>query len=171
MIVSSPNLAKANSFENFADAFLEWILVTTFTTYSGLVFMSFAIRVIKPSSFLSVAATNLFHTEIKKAIASNAAIVLVDFERIPSMSSANFLTLVKALKLVRSSGCKLFLCSLSQQIKMLFELTGLDQVITTFADADEFAAYVQMQRSTVEVPRQTKIELEATPIDALKLAS
>jgi anti-anti-sigma regulatory factor len=87
------------------------------------------------------------------------------------MSSANFLTLVKALKLVRSSGCKLFLCSLSQQIKMLFELTGLDQVITTFADADEFSAYVQLQRSTVEVPRQTKIELEATPIDTLKLAS
>ncbi|MBD2037435.1 STAS domain-containing protein [Leptolyngbya sp. FACHB-321] len=133
--------------------------------------MSFAIRVIKPSSFLSVAATNLFLTEIKKAIASNAAIVLVDFERIPSMSSANFLTVVKALKLVRSSGCKLFLCSLSQQIRMLFELTGLDQVVTILSDADEFAAYVQMQRATVEVPRQPKVEIEATQVDALKLAS
>lgn len=133
--------------------------------------MSFAIRVIKPSSFLSVAATNLFQSEIKKAIASKAAIVLVDFERIPSMSSASFLTVVKALKLVRSSGCKLFLCSLSQQIRMLFELTGLDQVVTILADADEFAAYVQMQKSTVEVPRQPKVEMEATPIDTLKLAS
>lgn len=133
--------------------------------------MSFAIRVIKPSSFLSVAATNLFLTEIKKAIASNAAIVLVDFERIPSMSSANFLTVVKALKLVRSSGCKLFLCSLNQQIRMLFELTGLDQIVTMFADADEFAAYVQMQRSSVEVPRQNKVEMEATQIETLKLAS
>jgi anti-anti-sigma factor len=147
------------------------ILVTTFTTYSGLVFMSFAIRVIKPSSFLSVAATNLFHAEIKKAIASNAAIVLVDFERIPSMSSANFLTLVKGAEVSAIIGLQVFLCSLSQQIKMLFELTGLDQVITTFADADEFAAYVQMQRSLVEVPRQPKIEIEATQIDTLKLAS
>ncbi|XHX80464.1 MAG: STAS domain-containing protein [Stenomitos frigidus ULC029] len=133
--------------------------------------MSFAIRVIQPSSFSSIAATNLFYAEIKKAIASDATIILVDFERIPSMSSANFLAFVKALKLVRSSGCKLFVCSLSEQLRILFELTGLDQVITMFADANEFALYVQTQSNTVEVPRSSKGDVDATQLDSLQLAS
>lgn len=133
--------------------------------------MSIAIRIVQPSSFLTVAATSLFHAEIKNAIESNASIVLVDLRCIASMSSANLLAVVKALKLVRTSGCQLFLCSLSEQIRMLFELTGLDQIFKTFVDVNEFYRHVQMQRYAIEVPRQPKGDIDNLPVDGFKLAS
>lgn len=133
--------------------------------------MSFAIRIVQPSSFLSVAAINLFYAEIKSAIESNAAIVLVDLKCIPSLSSSGLITVVKALKLVRASGCQLFFCSLSGQIKMLFELTGLDQAFEMFADVDDFEQYIQIQRNTIELPRHSKGDLDILQLDSLKLAS
>jgi len=137
--------------------------------------MSFAIRIVQPSSFLSVAATNSFYGEIKSAIASNAAIVLVDLKHIQSMSSANLIAVVKALKWVRASGCQLCLCSLNEQVRILFELTGLDQVCKIFADVNEFNRYIQAQRisprNAVEVSRHTKNDVDVLQVDSFKLAS
>ena len=115
--------------------------------------MSFATRVIQPSNLLSIAAINLFHAEVKAVLESDVAIVLVDLSNITSMSSSSFIAVVKSLQLVRASNRHLFLCSMSEQIRILFELTGLDQVFRVFANADEFERYVQTHVTLVSVPR------------------
>ncbi len=132
--------------------------------------MNFAIRVVQPSNFLSIAAATLFHSEIKSAIESGAAVVVVDLKNITSMNSSSFIALVKALKLVRSSGCQLFLCSMNEQIRMLFELTGLDEAFRTFTDFDEFTQYMQ-RHSVTDVRRKARHDVDVVKVDTLKLAS
>ncbi len=133
--------------------------------------MSFSTRVIQPSNFLTTAAVNLFRTEVKEVIESGAAIALVDLGNITSISSASFIAVVKILKLVQISNCQLFLCSTSEQMRMLFELTGLDQVLKTFADLDEFNRHMQTHGAVVGVPRNAKHNIEMVQRDSLKLAS
>ncbi|MBW4581126.1 MAG: STAS domain-containing protein [Tildeniella nuda ZEHNDER 1965/U140] len=131
--------------------------------------MSFATQIIKPSNLLTTAAINLFQVEVKTAIDSDAAFILIDLGNVSSMSSSSFIAVVKILQLVRASDRQLFLCSMSQQIRMLFELTGLDQVFKTFVDFDEFNRH--MHGTVVGMPRQVKSNIEIVPRDGLKLAS
>lgn len=131
--------------------------------------MSFATQIIQPSNFLTAAAINLFQVEVKTAIESDAALILIDFSNVSSMSSSSFIAVVKTLQLVRASDRQLFLCSMSEQIRMLFELTGLDQVFETFVDFDEFNQHVH--GTVVGAPRRVKPSLEIMQTDSLKIAS
>ena len=132
--------------------------------------MSFATQTIQPANFLSVAAINRFNAEVKTIIESDVAIVLVDLSNITSMSSSSFIAVVKTLQLVRASNRQLFLCSMNEQIRMMFELTGLDQVFKAFSDFDEFSRYIQTH-GVVGVPRHAKPGLEVMQRNSLKLAS
>jgi anti-sigma B factor antagonist len=67
-----------------------------------------------------------------------AKLILVDLKEVTFMDSSGLAALVTAFKTVRSSGGKLCVCSVNQQIKMLFELTSMDRVFEIFADRDEF---------------------------------
>lgn len=131
--------------------------------------MSFSIQVIQPSNFLSAATVNLFHAEVKRIIESDANIVLVDFSHITAISSSSFIAVVKALKSVRTSKRQIALCSMNEQVRILFELTGLDQLFKIFADSDEFNQYLQMHGNLVEVPRHVKPTLVQR--DSMMLAS
>ena len=133
--------------------------------------MSFVTRVIQPSNFLSAAAINLFQAEVKAVLESEAAIVLVDLGNITSMSSSSFIAVVKALQLVRASSRQLFLCSMSEQLRILFELTGLDQVFKTFTNSEEFDQYMQVHGTLIGVPRPVKHPTEMVQRDSLKIAS
>jgi len=44
------------------------------------------------------------------------------------MNSSGLGALVSILKAVRSTGAELFICSLSEQVKMIFHLTKMDRV-------------------------------------------
>lgn len=54
------------------------------------------------------------------------------------MDSSGLGTLVLSLKTVRNAGIKMFLCSINEQIKMLFELTSMDRVFEIFDNREEF---------------------------------
>ena len=133
--------------------------------------MSLTIQVLRPSNLLSVAAINLFHAQVKAVLESDAAIVLVDLSNITSMSSSSFIAVVKSLQWVRTSNRQLFLCSMSEQIRILFELTGLDQVFKTFSDSNEFEHYVQTHGTLAGVLRHGKHSAEIVQRDSFKLAS
>lgn len=117
--------------------------------------MSFSFRVIQPTNLLSAVAATQFHSEITHAIDSGTEIILVDLRNIRSVSNDTFLALLKGLKLAQASKCKVFVCSLNEQLRILFELTGLDQLLEIFADSNEFRQYIQ-PATKVEVFRQPR---------------
>lgn len=100
--------------------------------------MSPVVKVVQPSGILDGTKAGQFRQEIGNLVESNVDIVLIDFQDVTFMDSSGLGALVLALKTVRAAGGKLFICSVNEQIKMLFELTSMDRVFEIFPTREEF---------------------------------
>jgi len=87
-----------------------------------------------------------FHREIEDVVKAGANIVLLDLKNLTSITSSGLMVLVEAFKLIRYAGCNLFICSLNEQVRILFELTGLDLVFQVFASLDEFNSRMLLKK-------------------------
>jgi anti-anti-sigma factor len=87
------------------------------------------ITVIRPQGCLNAANALEFERDLTTALAQDdTSILLVDLAAVESLDSAGLMALVSALKLAGSLGRSLRLCSVSTSIRIIFELTQLDQV-------------------------------------------
>ncbi len=100
--------------------------------------MSPVVKVVQPSGILDGTKAGHFRQEISHLMESNVDIVLIDFQDVTFMDSSGLGALVLALKTVRAAGGKLFICSVNDQIKMLFELTSMDRVFEIFPSREDF---------------------------------
>ena len=100
--------------------------------------MSSVIQVVQPSGILDGTQSEQFRQEIRDSLAQDTEIVLVDFKDVTFMDSSGLGSLVLSLKSVRAAGAQLMVCSLNEQIKLLFELTSMDRVFEIFASRQEF---------------------------------
>lgn len=96
------------------------------------------IKIVQPSGVLDATKSQEFRQEVIKLLESKPKIVLVDLKDISFMDSSGLGALVLAFKTLRASDTKLVLCSINEQIKILFELTGMDKVFEIFSNQDEF---------------------------------
>jgi anti-sigma B factor antagonist len=99
--------------------------------------MNSTIKFVEPSGILDSTKTNQFRQEINELIEKKVDIVVIDFKNVDFMDSSGLGALVLSLKTVRTAGAKLFLCSINEQIKMLFELTNMDRVFEIFSNREE----------------------------------
>ncbi|MBE9124602.1 MULTISPECIES: STAS domain-containing protein [unclassified Coleofasciculus] len=100
--------------------------------------MSPVVKIVQPSGILDGTKAGQFRQEISDLVKSNVDIVLIDFQDVTFMDSSGLGALVLALKTVRAAGGKLFVCSVNEQIKMLFELTSMDRVFEIFPTRADF---------------------------------
>ncbi len=100
--------------------------------------MNSVFEVIEPKGILDGTKAVSFREEINHSIANGAQIILVDFTDVTFMDSSGLGALVLALKTVHSTDIKLVLCSINEQVKMLFELTSMDQIFEIFSSREEF---------------------------------
>ncbi len=99
-------------------------------------------KVVQPTGILDGTKAGQFRQEISQLVEDKAEVVLIDFRDVTFMDSSGLGALVLALKTVRASGGKMFICSVNEQIRMLFELTSMDRVFQIFASRDEFDAHL-----------------------------
>jgi anti-anti-sigma factor len=104
--------------------------------------MSPVVKVVQPSGILDGTKAGQFRQEISNLVESNVDIILIDFQDVTFMDSSGLGALVLALKTVRAAGSKLFVCSVNEQIKMLFELTSMDRVFEMFPTREDFDSAV-----------------------------
>jgi len=90
--------------------------------------MELLTRTIQFPETLDDTAISQFHEQAEHAIRSDAAVVLVDFADVEFMSSPGLMALVIAFKRSREAGKPMFLQSINEQIRMLLELTGMEEV-------------------------------------------
>ncbi|ARV58355.1 anti-anti-sigma factor [Nostocales cyanobacterium HT-58-2] len=69
---------------------------------------------------------------------TSAKIVLVNLKDVTFVDSSGLGALVLAFKALRSVDKKLVLCSINEQVRILFELTGMDKVFEIFSNQEEF---------------------------------
>ncbi|MFQ3617479.1 MAG: STAS domain-containing protein [Cyanobacteriota bacterium] len=96
------------------------------------------IKVIELSGILDGTQVDAFHQQISEALEANTSVILVDLEKVTFMDSSGLGALASAHKKVRAAGKRLSFCSISEQIKILFELTSMDQVFEVFVNREAF---------------------------------
>lgn len=100
--------------------------------------MSFTVKVVQPSGTLDGKKGNDLRREIGDIVASGAQIVLIDLQDVTFMDSSGLGALVSAQRMVKTAGGKLFLCSVKDQVKLLFDLTKMTRLFEILADREEF---------------------------------
>ena len=100
--------------------------------------MSLNVKVLELSGILDGIRGNELRREISGIMANGAEILLLDMKEVKFIDSSGLGALVSAMQIVRNANGKLFVCSISDQVRMLFELTKMDRIFQSFADQDEF---------------------------------
>ncbi|MBD2742549.1 STAS domain-containing protein [Coleofasciculus sp. FACHB-1120] len=100
--------------------------------------MNPVVKIVQPSGILDGMKATQFRQEISDIVENGGNIVLIDFKDVTFMDSSGLGALVLALKTVRAAGGKLFICSINEQVRMLFELTSMDRVFEIFPNREEF---------------------------------
>jgi anti-anti-sigma factor len=100
--------------------------------------MSLSVKVLELSGILDGIKGNELRREVSGVLANGAEILLIDMKEVNFIDSSGLGALVSAMQMARNANAKLFICSISAQVRMLFELTKMDRIFQTFADQDEF---------------------------------
>ncbi|WP_017315334.1 STAS domain-containing protein [Mastigocladopsis repens] len=99
------------------------------------------ITVISPQGCLNAKNALEFETNLTKALAQDGiSILLVNLEYVESLDSKGLMALVSALKLAQKLGRRFSLCTVPPSLKIIFELTQLDQIFEIFQGQAAFEA-------------------------------
>ncbi|NEQ50619.1 MAG: STAS domain-containing protein [Leptolyngbya sp. SIO3F4] len=104
--------------------------------------MDLGVHVIEPSGILDGTQTTAFREQVDEALEKGIKILLIDLKDITFVDSSGLGVLVACLKNARTLGCKMYVCSINDQIRMLFELTSMDRVFEIFQDRTAFDAAI-----------------------------
>ena len=109
--------------------------------------MNSVIQIIEPEGILDSTKTADFQRQIVQSIESGVDTILIDFSNVTFMDSSGLGALVKALKTLQADNVQLFLCSINEQVRMLFELTSMDKFFNILSDRREFEGYIQQKKA------------------------
>lgn len=96
------------------------------------------IKVIQPTGVLDVTNCSQLRQEIMEVANLGGCNVLVDCQNLSFMDSSGLSALVLASQKMREVNGQLSICSINQQIEMLFELSSMDDIFEIFPSSAEF---------------------------------
>lgn len=100
--------------------------------------MSVKLEVITPEGILDSTKAEEFRQMVDEMLVSGAEVILIDLKDIAFIDSSGLGTLVVILKKIRGMSRKLCICSVNDQVRMLFELTSMDRVFEVYEDRVAF---------------------------------
>ncbi|MBD1898444.1 STAS domain-containing protein [Trichocoleus sp. DQ-A3] len=117
--------------------------------------MSILFKIVKSPDIFDSSRAAQFHQEIENLIDAGVKFVLLDLKNVTFISSSGLMALVSMVRLTRSAGCKILLYSKSEQVRILLEMTGLDQVLETFNKSEGFQSLGSLARANVNPISET----------------
>ena len=100
--------------------------------------MSISDNTIRPAGILDGTRVEELRGQVETILQGSAPFVLIDLSETTFIDSSGLGALVSTLKSVRAAERKLYFCSPNAQIKMVFELSGMDQAFEVFETRDAF---------------------------------
>ena len=86
--------------------------------------------VIQPKGYLNADAALQLHHHLNIGVSSEQhSRLLIDMQQVEQLDSAGLMALISAFKLAKKFNKHLSLCSVSYSVRMILELTQLDQVL------------------------------------------
>ncbi|MBE9166899.1 STAS domain-containing protein [Pleurocapsales cyanobacterium LEGE 06147] len=99
------------------------------------------ITIFKVRGYVSAANATQFLEQLTTAIKTETnSILLVDMKEVEFMDSAGLMAMIKGFRLAQSLNKRLSICSVNPSVRMVFELTQLDEVFEIFENRDAFEA-------------------------------
>ena len=102
------------------------------------------VEVTQLKGIIDTAHSNDVKNQIIEALNVGANTILIDCQDITFMNSAGLSTLVMLLKLAKQKGVRLCLCSIHDQVAILFETTGMNRVFEIFEDSHTFFQTIEI---------------------------
>jgi anti-anti-sigma factor len=102
--------------------------------------MTNGLCVLRPQGRLDSATGPVLNEDISRSIADGANKVLLDLGQLDYISSAGLRTVLHAAKQMKSLGGQLVLCSLNEQIKDVFEVSGFTRFLDISPSHEEAMA-------------------------------
>ena len=99
--------------------------------------MNVLIKIVLSHEVLESSQFAKFQKEIERLIESGGKILMLDFSNINFLKNSELMAVVAIVKLVRDSECILLISSMSEQVRILFELTGLEQIFQCLPPSEE----------------------------------
>lgn len=97
------------------------------------------LSIVRPTGQVNASNAVEFDQQLKSAIlADRYGTVLVDMQQVESMDSAGLGVLVSALRLAQQRNQRFSICGVGDSVRMIFELTQLDQAMEIFESYDAF---------------------------------
>ncbi len=100
--------------------------------------MSIVDNIIRPAGILDGTRVEELRGKVDQILEGTSPVVLIDLEETTFIDSSGLGALVSTLKSVRAANRKLYFCAPNAQIKMVFELSGMDQAFEVFESRDAF---------------------------------
>ena len=95
-------------------------------------------KIVQPSGILDGSTTNKLRREIIDLVENGANVILVDLQEVNLMNSSGIGALVATFKAIHAANAQMYLCSLNEQLQMIFKLTKMEKVFKIFNNRDEF---------------------------------
>jgi anti-anti-sigma factor len=104
--------------------------------------MATSIKILQPEGILDGAKANDIRRQVSDMVSTGTNVVLIDLAGVREMDSGGLGGLVAALKVIKTVGGNLYLCSLAEPVKRLFTLANMDRVFKVFGDRHHFIRYL-----------------------------
>ncbi|MBR8827493.1 MAG: STAS domain-containing protein [Gomphosphaeria aponina SAG 52.96 = DSM 107014] len=96
------------------------------------------LKIIEPEGIFDKNKATEYRQLVNESLAAGSTIILLDLQKVTFMDSGGLGGLVMIRKAVIEAQSQLFLCSLNEQIKILFELTSMELVFNIFDNQEAF---------------------------------
>jgi anti-anti-sigma factor len=84
-----------------------------------------------------------FQSELEASIAETDRIIILDFQKLAYISSAGLRVILITAKTAQQQQANFVVCSLSEPVREIFEMSGFDQIIAVHATATDAVAALQ----------------------------
>ena len=91
---------------------------------------------ITPVGDVDLSKSDQLRIVIRTAISSDKSKIVIDLNHVQYMDSSGVATLIESLQLARASGKELVLCSLTQSVEAVLQLSKLDQIFDIFTNRE-----------------------------------
>ena len=105
--------------------------------------MSCIVKVFQPTGILERNTADMLRRQISDVVNSGANTVLLDLKEVTFIDSSGLSALVTIKKKLQTAGAKLYICSIKNQVRVMFELTRMEKVFQIFASRDDFESDIR----------------------------
>jgi anti-anti-sigma factor len=96
------------------------------------------IEIMQPTGHLDATSTNYFRQQASNVLDRKPDVLLVDLKHLKQMDSSGLGALVFVLRSAKAIGCKFALCSLSEYIDFLLEVSSMKSLFEVFESRSQF---------------------------------